>query len=460
MPEDHLQSHPSSSQSAAALTLLYNVLPQPLWTFSENAGVQFVNHSWTAYTGLSPENSQGSGWLLAIHADDRATLMPRRDTGYELDLRIRRSDGEFRLHCTRIAPAGPVAPGLWVAIATEIPERFLKVAAESQDLASELKRRVEDFETLFRVLPIGVAVGEDPECHKIRVNPALAEILGVDADQNASRSAPGAASSYTFFRDGRELPLDELPQRIAGRTGEDVRGAGLEIVRTDGVTRYMFGNATPLFDDQGKVRGTVGAYLDLTDRHRSETVLREREVQLHSATQIAGMEIWSLRASDTWMFATERICEWFGIEPIELGQHGAAYFRRIHPEDTVRVRESFYGAFRDRVPCIAEFRTMPRPGETRWILSQGEIVQFPNGEERLLGVMMDITDRKRAEMDLLHSNTQLEQFAYAASHDLQEPLRTINIYTEFLIREFAAQKNARAELFSKTIRDGVARCSG
>ena len=236
-----------------------------------------------------------------------------------------------------------------------------------------------------------------------------------------------------------------------------MRGTGIEVVREDGVTKFMFGHATPLFDEDGKVRGTVAAYLDLTDRHRSETALREREAQLHSATQIAGMEIWSLRAADTWMFATERIGEWFGVPFDPAGKQGAQYFRKVHPEDAERVRESFYGAFRDRVPCIAEFRTMPRAGDIRWLLTQGEIVRLPNGEERLLGVMMDITERKRAEENLLHSNRQLEQFAFAASHDLQEPLRTINIYTEFLIREFAEQKSDRADLFARTIREGVTR---
>ena len=57
-----------------------------------------------------------------------------------------------------------------------------------------LSHEVANFETLLRELPVGIAVSFDPECANIRVNPALAEMLGIEESQNASKTGPGSAS--------------------------------------------------------------------------------------------------------------------------------------------------------------------------------------------------------------------------------------------------------------------------
>ena len=80
------------------------------------------------------------------------------------------------------------------------------------------------------------------------------------------------------------------------------------------------------------------------------------------------------------------------------------------------------------------------------------------------GSCVDLTDRKDAEnalrqinQELLSANSDLEQFAYSVSHDLQEPLRNISIFSELLEKRYAAMLDSQAEKFLGTIREGATR---
>jgi PAS domain S-box-containing protein len=139
--------------------------------------------------------------------------------------------------------------------------------AAPTDEAAELRRRVAEFETLLDVIPVGIGIARDPLARDIRVNRAFADVLRLERDANASLSAPEGERPRHFraLRDGRELAPEELPLQLAAMERRTIRDVQLDIVFDSGERVHLLEYAAPLFDDDGAVRGSVGAFVNVTE---------------------------------------------------------------------------------------------------------------------------------------------------------------------------------------------------
>ena len=165
-------------------------------------------------------------------------------------------------------------------IASERSRQELREAAEAlrQSQSLEQARRVE-FETLVGAAPAAIWVAHDPECRRITGNPAAARMLRMPAHVNMSKTAPPdeVPSHVEFYRNGKLLPPEELPMQIAARTGQPIPGQELELRFRDGTSTWAYGNAVPLLDADGAVRGVISCFVDITSRKRVEEELREAD---------------------------------------------------------------------------------------------------------------------------------------------------------------------------------------
>jgi signal transduction histidine kinase/DNA-binding response OmpR family regulator len=161
------------------------------------------------------------------------------------------------------------------ALETENIER--RRAEESgQSLNRSLMRRVEEVETLIDLVPVGIAIADDPRCDTIRVNSTLADLLQISPATNASMTAsPGEQPGFRLRRGGADIPPDELPMHACAARGVPVDGVEIEVHRPDGTTRVVMMHARPLFDESDRVRGCIGVCVDLTERIQIEESLRE-----------------------------------------------------------------------------------------------------------------------------------------------------------------------------------------
>jgi signal transduction histidine kinase len=140
---------------------------------------------------------------------------------------------------------------------------------------ADVQRRAREFDTLFRLTPVGIGVANDPQCVDITVNPAMADMLRIDPRANASLSGPeGGRLPFTVERNGVAVAVEDLPLQLAARLGTEVKNVELDVVHADGSRVTLYEYAAPLFDDEGKVRGAVGAFLDITELKQAEERLR------------------------------------------------------------------------------------------------------------------------------------------------------------------------------------------
>jgi signal transduction histidine kinase len=144
-------------------------------------------------------------------------------------------------------------------------------------LNQDIQRRVTDLRTLLDVTPIGISIAEDPECRSIRVNRSFARLLRIAPDAVVSLAALyREPRPFRFLRDGKDVPAHELPIQLAAR-GTEVRDAEIDVVFPDGTVVNLFGHAAPLPDEQGRSRGAIAAFLDVTERKLSEERLVQSE---------------------------------------------------------------------------------------------------------------------------------------------------------------------------------------
>lgn len=155
----------------------------------------------------------------------------------------------------------------------------IRAEQENERLNQELRLRLEELQTVFRVAPVGIAVAHDPDCRVITGNPAFALLLGIDPIANVSFDSPHAAQlPFKIMRGGKDVPASELPMHVAARKGVTVRNQELEFVFRDGRVLHTYISASPLYDDSGRVRGSLGVVIDWTERKRAEAeVLRLNE---------------------------------------------------------------------------------------------------------------------------------------------------------------------------------------
>lgn len=139
----------------------------------------------------------------------------------------------------------------------------------------ELRARLADLETIVTMMPVAIAISEDAELTEIEVNPTFAALLGVDTDVNISSAGHDASAlPYKLYRRGQPVLAADLPMYRAARTRQEVRDE-LEIVRDDGLRYHIYGSARPLFDENGNVRRTFSAFIDVTERKRAERTLEQ-----------------------------------------------------------------------------------------------------------------------------------------------------------------------------------------
>lgn len=328
-----------------------------------------------------------------------------------------------------------------------------------------------DDESINRLIVDNAMVGIvliDSDWQWIRVNKALCTMLGyTEAELRACEF-----TSITY-PDDLALDYEHLNRLVCGEIGS--YSLEKRYVRKDASTFWVRVHVAGVYDDAQCLTHFVGQVLDI-DAERVALAQKDalqEEARLHSErlTNViegtnAGTWEWNvvtgeLVINEQWAGIIGYSCE--ELEPTNL----QTWERLIHPKDLIPAIELLDKHFAgDRDAYDIEARMHHKDGHWIWVHNRGKVVEWlEDGRPfRMAGTHMDITQRKQHEVDLLEaneeltkSNVELEQFAYVASHDLQEPLRMVSSFTQLLERNYGGELDDKAHEYMHFAVDGAPR---
>jgi PAS domain S-box-containing protein len=349
-------------------------------------------------------------WLERVHPDDREQVQAwfaadlRRGGPYERQYRIvLPTTGETRWILNRgridLDEAGQAVRLL--SAQTDIT-RHKQAEDALREQAAELR-------AILDAAPAAIWIARDPQARRVDGNAVARRLLRAEDGANLSKTPDDPSEAPTGFvvvdSEGRELAPENLPVQRAAR-GEVIRDFEETIIFEDGEKVHLIGNAAPLTDAQGRQRGAVASFIDVTERKQTAEALRESEARFRNLADHAPVMVW---VTDPTGFCTYLNRAWYAFTgQTEAEAEGFGWLEATHPDDKASAGETFLRANEKREAFRLEYRLRRADGAYRWCIDAAA-PRFSRDGEFLgyVGSVIDIDERREAEERLRESETRL-----------------------------------------------------
>ena len=324
----------------------------------------------------------------------------------------------------------------------------------------------------FKLFAQSAATGGDSTLWRTIIDNLPAAVYLTDADGRLTyfNSAAAALSGRApelgvdkwcvtwklFLPDGTPLPHDQCPMAIALRGEEVPEGVECIAERPDG-TRFWFSPyPVVLRDEDGRISGGVNLLVDITARKLAQGERERIERLLSAIVDSSDDAIVSKNLNGiitSWNTGAERLFGYTSEEIVGKSVNLLIPADRQDEEPDIIARLA-------RGERVDHFETVRRRKNGTLLDISLTISPIRDSSGKVVGaskIARDITKAKCSEAEILRANRDLEQFAFAASHDLQEPLRTVSIYSELLATRHADRLDEQALEYLSHVRKAAGR---
>ncbi len=425
------------------------------WLWDIEHGRELYAPAWRQMLGLAEHQigEDPADWRARLHPDDQSRVLaafhdacePDGD-GVAMEYRLRHADGSWR----------------WIRTSAQIVERAddgraLRMAGIDRDVTDlhDLALQVDEREGLLAMAEGLASVGYwtwDPQGDRVRWSLGMYRAFGLPAgspppslERHAELLAPAS-----FAR------LQDAVARCLGH-GEPY-SVELELRRPDGRPGEVIAIGEAQRDPAGRIARLWGVLYDVTAQRASLRESQQQRALLERMSVLGSIGAWSYEPSTQvleWSRQTYCIHQLPPSTPVTVEAAIGFYV----PASRGIIAEAVRCAIEHGEPFDLELQVCTATGQEVWVRAVGEAERIGGVTTRVFGTFQDIDAIKQAQLrlaqaleDLRARNRELQDFAGAASHDLQEPLRKIQTFVSLLSARFDPSMDPQA-------RDWVARMS-
>ncbi len=439
---------------------LFRDNPLMIVTLDAELTMLAVNPACASQLGYGADELEGRPVLILFHEDDRPAVIAK------LRQCLQNPDQVFHWQFRKVSKDGTP---LWVeetARAVHDVDGSLNILVVCQDitrrkqLEEELRQAGMQNELILASAGEGI-VGLDLNGNQTFVNAAAASMLGYEVKDLVGKHSH--STWHYALPDGTDYPKERCPIYAAYRDGA-VRSGEEMFQRKDGSGLPVHFTSRPIYSD-GKIVGAVLTFNDITERKRIEKALLESEERFRATFDQAAMGICHIGPDGRIQRINRKYCEIVGYSAEELK---AMSIQDItHPDDLESSMRHFRLMLEGKLGSyLLEKRYIRKDGATVWVnLTVSTVVDSGGSLKFCVGVVEDITARKRAEeeierlngklaaraADLEAANRDLESFSYTVANDLLRSLLTIGECAKSIQEIYCTNRDDQCRNFTRRI---------